>query len=101
MRRITHITCSEWKETSLNAVGSWDCQAQGPPGDRRVRSWGCWAGPEMGRDPWPKISSLWASPERLRGKPGPPEPLSLKRVPGSCVQTGVRYLGVGRSRELP
>lgn len=44
MRRITHITCSEWKETSLNVVGSWDCQAQGPPpptpGDRRVRSGG-------------------------------------------------------------
>lgn len=67
MRRITHITCSEWKETSLNAVGSWDCQAQGPPGDRRVRSWGCWAGPEMGRDPWPKISSLWASPRGSEG----------------------------------
>lgn len=31
MRRITRITCSEWKETSLNVVGSWDCQAQGPP----------------------------------------------------------------------
>lgn len=35
MRRITHITCSEWKETSLNVVGSWDCQAQGPPPQRQ------------------------------------------------------------------
>ena len=42
MRRITHITCSEWKETSLNVVGSWDCQAQGPPPHARGQEGEVW-----------------------------------------------------------
>lgn len=48
---------------------------------------------------WPK-DQLPLEALKLRGKPGPPEPLS-QRVSGPCAETGVRYLGVGRSRELP